>query len=66
MSKPDWKDAPDWAVWLAQNEDGLWWWHEQKPWPGYWRNFWASLGLVKAQALGQINPDWRETLEERA
>lgn len=66
MNKPDWKDAPEWAVWLAQDEDGLWWWHEQKPWQGYELNFWFSLGLTLVCGLGQPNPDWRETREERS
>jgi hypothetical protein len=29
--KPDWKDAPEWAMWLAQDEDGDWFWYENKP-----------------------------------
>lgn len=24
MNKPDWKDAPEWANWLAQDESGFW------------------------------------------
>jgi len=30
MSKPDWKDAPDWAEWLSCDMDG-WTWFERKP-----------------------------------
>lgn len=29
--KPDWKDAPEWANWLAMDDDGEWWWFELKP-----------------------------------
>ena len=29
--KPDWKDAPEWAEWLAMDEDGLWGWFEKQP-----------------------------------
>ena len=29
--KPDWKDAPDWAMWLAMDEDGTWYWFENEP-----------------------------------
>ena len=29
--KPDWKDAPEWAMWLAMDEDGEWWWYEDEP-----------------------------------
>lgn len=31
MSKPDWKDAPEWAQWLAQDENGKWFWYEREP-----------------------------------
>jgi hypothetical protein len=38
--KPDWKDAPEWAKFLAQDCDGRWHWFEAKPeWddgPGEW------------------------------
>lgn len=29
--KPDWKDAPEWAQWLAQDSDGDWWWYAVEP-----------------------------------
>lgn len=29
--KPKWEDAPDWANWLAMDEDGTWCWHEEEP-----------------------------------
>lgn len=29
--KPDWKDAPEWAQWLAMDEDGGWYWFEHQP-----------------------------------
>lgn len=29
--KPDWKDAPEWANWLALDDDGDWVWHESRP-----------------------------------
>jgi len=29
--KPDWKDAPQWADWLAMDGDGIWVWFEYKP-----------------------------------
>lgn len=34
MNKPDWKDAPEWANWLAQDEVAngeCWVWFEDKP-----------------------------------
>lgn len=30
-NKPSWDDAPEWAEWLAMDEDGQWNWFEAKP-----------------------------------
>ena len=45
MSKPDWKDAPEWAQRLAMDKDGLWFWHEEKPEPR--SRDWASNGEIR-------------------
>lgn len=29
--KPKWEDAPEWAGWLAMDEDREWRWHEDEP-----------------------------------
>lgn len=29
--KPDWKDAPEWANWLAEDSNNGWFWYEFKP-----------------------------------
>lgn len=29
--KPDWKDAPEWANYVAMDDDGSWWWFEKEP-----------------------------------
>ena len=29
--KPDWNEAPDWAEFLAQDNDGSWYWFEEQP-----------------------------------
>ena len=29
--KPDWKDAPEWAEWLAMDGNGAWVWHATEP-----------------------------------
>lgn len=31
MSKPDWKDAPEWAQWWAEDGDGTSFWYEEEP-----------------------------------
>jgi len=30
-NKPDWKDAPEWAQYLAMDEGGQWYWYEDEP-----------------------------------
>lgn len=58
-NKPSWDDAPEWANWLAMDENGEWWWFEYKPHKT--AHFWNSLGRVKPV----VNLEWQETLEER-
>lgn len=29
--KPDWKNAPEWAMWLSCDDDGEWTWFELEP-----------------------------------
>lgn len=64
MSKPDWKDAPDWANYLSREPGGEWYWSETKPkvhCDGFWE---TEIGRWEC-----ANPDWEndwyETLEER-
>lgn len=58
--KPDWKDAPDWANYLAMDDDGEWLWHEERPVPRI--NFWVSGGRNCLAGYGQV---WYRTLENR-
>ena len=32
-NKPDWKGAPEWANYLAQDMNGVWYWFEFEPIP---------------------------------
>lgn len=63
--KPDWKDAPDWANWLAQDEDGSWWWFWDKPYlhPSYpgWSYDEGNFKRAGHSAVG----DWTNSLEAR-
>lgn len=63
MSKPDWKDAPEWAMWLAMDENHIWWWHQMQP--SCLDSHWASDGFVIYAHGGKPNLDWYETLERR-
>lgn len=31
VRKPEWSEAPEWAMWLAQDFDGAWWWYANEP-----------------------------------
>ncbi len=45
--KPDWKDAPEWANWLAMDGDGVWFWYELEP-------VWSpSYGVWKCKGWGE-------------
>lgn len=68
MNRPDWKDAPDWAMFLAQDKDGEWCWWNLKPviTCTLWTQgspekdyYFASAGYY----VRTIN--WQETLEPR-
>ena len=71
MAKPEWKDAPYWAQWLAQDEvgkhqDHYWVWFENKPDT-------MSNGWIDRSANGRwletrdvaTTQEWRKTLEQR-
>lgn len=69
MSKPDWKDAPEWAEWLAQDLSGTWvWFSGARPYPSrsMWRPTSDGLGFKYTRAgEDYMNMDWMETLERR-
>lgn len=60
--KPDWKDAPEWANYLAMDRDGQWFWYEERP------NkeddcFVCATSLTKSKIV--YFKDWENTLEKR-
>ena len=62
MIKPDWNNAPEWAEYLAQDHDGIWYWYETKPYPGSTGRWRVAGGLC---SYASHNSDWEGTLEER-
>lgn len=62
QNKPSWESAPEWAEFLAQDEDGEWKWLAGLP--GKYVDGWTAVkikGCCKGIALG----DWHDTLEKR-
>lgn len=44
LMKPDWKDAPEWARYLAMDNDGVWVWYAVEPHYVVDTGRWASDG----------------------
>lgn len=62
--KPDWKDAPDWAEYLAQHYCGSWMWFDAKPRASGFA--WCGTDRFEPAGRGDKNPDsWLDTLEQR-
>lgn len=61
FNKPDWKDAPPWANWLAMDGTGRWCWHECKPYRES-NNCWYSEGKWDEAAPKY---DIKDILEQR-
>lgn len=70
MSKPEWKDAPEEAKFLAQDSDGDWYWWTGKPEAiqelGYWMPG-EHGGAIPAVILPEmeVHDGWKETMESR-
>ncbi len=72
MSKPDWKDAPEWAMWVAQDLSGKWFWYESEPKTHFgifcWTNQIKTPGHVEPAGSRDApvrNNQWDKTLERR-
>lgn len=67
MSKPDWKDAPEWADWLAADPQGSYWvWYESEPsWMsgGWWYSYSGEWKVDKR--FPNINTESEFSLERR-
>lgn len=59
--KPDWKDAPKWANWLAMDGNGGWYWHERRPQN---TESWCWIPTGRITPVNEL-PGWQDTLEER-
>lgn len=57
--KPDWKDAPEWANWLAMDANGKWVWHASKPEKSY--GGWSATGWYEVAKV----KNYYNSLEQR-
>lgn len=67
--KPTWKNAPVWANWLSQDQDGKWFWSEYKPVAierdGCFSPAGNTFTHCKLALRGEVNNQWMNTLEHR-
>ncbi|MFM5499434.1 hypothetical protein ACET7P_00665 [Aeromonas veronii] len=69
QNKPSWDDAPGWANWLCQRDDGMWFWCIEEPRAS--ENGWETRHEARAaypsgdQIPEHVLGDWRDTLERR-
>lgn len=62
--KPDWKDAPEWANFMAMDCNDDWYWYEKKP--ELICYCWRPVEGTNYQiADTQSDPFWEDTLEPR-
>ncbi len=64
QNKPSWDEAPEWANWLAQDNDGEWCWRENKL-IKLSRTFHSKEGRFDYTNRGEVLGNWQDTLEER-
>ena len=67
QNKPRWKDAPKWAVYMAQSPNGHWEFFAVKPRAEcWWRHPIGERSSAHNTSIrGAILGDWRDTLEKR-
>lgn len=63
--KPDWKDAPDWAQWLAMDSDGVWYWYETEPEKQLMGAWYLSRAEGRMEEAVLTDSSWDKTLEPR-
>jgi len=65
-SAPPWADAPEGWNWLAQDQDGKWFWYAAPPQLGMAGGIWRSPRRAQQfAAQGEPNPQWYETCLRR-
>jgi hypothetical protein len=62
MNKPNWKDAPSWAKYVAQDGSGAWYWYKKKPSMGNYGWLDITGDFMKCKPS---NDNWKQTVEKR-
>ena len=63
---PSWDDAPDWAMWKAQDRHGAWYWYENRPAKRDRICTWNRCsGRTLYAGNDNHNHHWRATLQKR-
>ena len=60
---PPWSEAPPWAKWRAQDEDGSWFWYSEKPIEK--EDMFDSGGKILLCKWSSDNPNWKTTMQKR-
>ncbi len=65
--KPSWKDAPEWANYLAMDADGIWVWYENRPEAEeyYWERGMMGRLQLADEVFDQGERPWYEAIFER-
>lgn len=64
MNKPNWNDAPEWASYYAENEDGTRHWYENEPLKCY-AGWGLGVGYGRTERICLQKHDWSDSLQER-
>lgn len=61
--EPDDKDAPEWANWKAQDDDGIWHWYGSSA-LSHDNEEWFTAGKCVFAGRGEVLGSWRDTLKK--
>lgn len=63
--KPDWKDAPEWAQWMAMDCNGDWYFYEEKPYIKAGQKIFSRKNGSRTEKAYLYFNKWRGTIEKR-
>ena len=68
---PPWSEAPPWAMYRAQDEDGYWCFYKDEPCISEGTGMWSNREILFDDSdffmsiRGKANPNWKTTLQKR-